>query len=171
MRETLQRREQRNRLHPPSLGCAKGVVEPGFSLFSLLSGPDYIRLNICAQIGAPCATAPSTSHLAVAATSTAEASFAHGSHPASPATPTTAGPLPPASAVPQPAPTTSHPPCPCCLPPQRSPRPSAPTHPDWSPSGASSTLTLSPEALQPEAPESLCWTSSGRSGFTEDRRD
>lgn len=153
-----------------SLGCARVVVEPPFSLFSLLSGPDYICLNICVQIGAPCATAPSTSHLAVPATPTAEATFAYGSHPASPATPSPAGPLPPAPAVPQPAPTTSHPSCPGCLPPHCSSRPSAPTHPDWSTSGASGTLTLSPEAPhQPEAPERLCWTSSGTCGFTEDK--
>lgn len=168
MRETPS--EKRGEELPPSLG-AKGVVEPGLSLFSLLSGPDYIRLNIGTPIGAPRAATTTTSHLAVPAAPAAEATLAHGSHPASPAPPTTAGPLPPAPAGPQPAPATPHPPCPGCLPPQCSPWPSAPTHPDWSPSGASSTLTLSPEVLhQPEAPAPPCWT-LGTSGFTEDRRD
>lgn len=165
--DTLQRREERNRRD-----WAEGGKEPGLSLFSLLSGPDYICLNVGAPIGAPCTTPSSTSHLAVPAAPAAEATFAHGSHSASSATPTPAGPLPPAPAGPQPAPTTPHPPCSGCLPPQCPPWPSAPTHPDWSPSGASSTLTLSPEALyQPEAPEPLCWTSSDTSGFPEARRD
>ncbi|XP_061059519.1 REST corepressor 2 isoform X2 [Eubalaena glacialis] len=137
-----------------------------------VQGPDYICVDIRTPIGAPCAAPSSTSHLAVPATATAEATFAHGSHPAPPATPTPAGPLPPAPAGPQPAPTTSHPPCPGCLPPRCPPGPSARTHPGWSPPGASSTLALSPEALrQPEAPEPLCRTSSGTSSFTEDRRD
>lgn len=122
-------------------------------------GPDYICLNIGATIWAPCATPSSPSHLAVPAAPTAEATFAHGSHPASPAAPTPAGPFPSAPAGPQPAAPTAHPPCSGCLPPRCPPWPSAPTHPDWSPSGASSSLTLSTEALhQLEAPEPLCWT-------------
>ncbi|XP_036908905.1 REST corepressor 2 isoform X2 [Sturnira hondurensis] len=137
-----------------------------------VQGPDYVCLHICAPIHAPCATPASSSHFTVPATPTAEATFAHSSHPASPATPTTAGPLPPAPAGPQPAPTTSYTPCSGCLPPQYPPRPSAPTHSDRSPSGASSTPTLSPEALlQPEAPEHLCKPRLGTFGFAEDRRD
>ena len=145
---------------------AEGTLEPGFSLFSLLSGPDYIRLHVGTPIGAPCAAPSSTSHLAVPAAPTAEATLAHCPHPASPATPTPAGPFPSAPAGPQPATTTSHPPCPGCIPPQCPPWPSAPTHPDWSPSGASGTLALSAEALrQPEAPEALGWASLGTSSF------
>ncbi|XP_045631886.1 REST corepressor 2 isoform X3 [Ursus americanus] len=131
-----------------------------------VQGADHLRLDICAPIATPCATSASASHLAVPATPAAEATFAHGTHPAPPAAPTPAGPLPPAAAGPQPAPTTSHPPRSGCLPPQCPPRPSAPTHPDWSPSGASSTLTLSPGA-----PEPRCWPSSDTSGFTEDGTD
>ncbi|XP_073869495.1 REST corepressor 2 isoform X5 [Macaca fascicularis] len=137
-----------------------------------VQGPDYSGLHVCAPISAPCTTTPSTSHLAVPAAPTAEATFAHGSHSAPTATPTAAGPLPPAPAGPQPAPTTSHPPRSGCLPPQCPSWPSAPTHPDWSPSGAPSTLTLSPVVFhQPQAPGSLCWPSPGISGVTEDRRD
>ncbi|XP_010819441.1 REST corepressor 2 isoform X2 [Bos javanicus] len=131
-----------------------------------VQGPDYIRLHVGTPIGAPCAAPSSTSHLAVPAAPTAEATLAHCPHPASPATPTPAGPFPSAPAGPQPATTTSHPPCPGCIPPQCPPWPSAPTHLDWSPSGASGTLALSAEALrQPEAPEALGWASLGTSSF------
>nr|XP_035956288.1 REST corepressor 2 isoform X3 [Halichoerus grypus] len=138
-----------------------------------VQGTDHLRLDICAPIATPCAAAAaSASHLAVPATAAAEATSAHGAHPAPPAAPAPAGPLPPAPAGPQPAPTASHPPRPGCLPPQCPPWPAAPTHPDWSPSGAPSTLTLSPEALhQPEAAEPRCWLSVDPSGFTGDRRD
>jgi hypothetical protein len=133
------------------------------------SGPDHICLNICAPISTPCATTPSTTHLPIPATSIAEATPAYGSHSAPPATPTPAGPFPAAPAGPQPAPTTSHPPSSGCLPPQCPPWLSTPTNSDWSPSGASSTLTLSPESSTP--PEDSWTPLLDISSVIEDRRN
>ncbi|XP_038281151.1 REST corepressor 2 isoform X2 [Canis lupus familiaris] len=132
-----------------------------------VQGADHLRLDLCAPIATPRACPPSTSHLPVPAAPTAEATFAYCSHPAPPATPAPAGSFPPAPAGPQPAPPTSHPPCSGCLPPQCPPRPTASTHPDWSPSGASSTLTVSPEALHPPSSRTLLLASLRTEGTTE----